>query len=840
MTLTTAPLKEATFKIGLGLWSIAAIGLLLLIWYGDGFLSSDKDATLFFGIFIMFWLFLVVVMVRNKQQYGRIWRFRDRHNNIALLQLANLSAYALNQSLPLFAESTTWLTYYLIWYHAILWLWCFRESDQPDSFNYTAVLTVGTGIVFHLYQTLYLIPIYPFSAFLFWFFGIPLVAFVPLWHLFMAIGIGRQYIRSDRSYASVLAAGALVPLVLIGVYSWQWREINKGLEEAVGEQNRPLHEGLLPVWVDLAQDMPDGPIAVRTLKGEWSYQIINKLHYNSLFSGRINETIRHDPLVAIASFLNEPLEITENDRIHLLNSVHNQRHFSEPKLWRGDRIITDSVTTEVQLFPEYRMAYTEKTIVIRQPSHQERWRGDQEALFTFHLPEGAVTSSASLWIEGHESPALLTTKSKADSAYTAIVGREQRDPLLVHWREGNRVTARIFPVPNGGSRKFKIGFTSPLQVVDDRLQYPNIDFEGPDWRNAHEEVTIVASGEVGKVSAPLRLREDGNTWHYEGQYRSDWAFSFNAPDFSDEIFSFNDRGIQLMPLRRDTRSFQPTAIYLDINEAWSKREFRRLWPTIADREVYVYTNRLERMTEGNRKRLFRQLRQRRYSLFPFFRIEAPEEALVISRYSGNTPVLSDLGESRFASELNNYLAQTDTRISFFNLDEQLSPYLRTLRDLGLFRYQSGTLEDLRQQLDTGQFLDGLPEGGTMVNYDAGYQLREVAPSTQPSKAPDHLLRLYSYQKILQQTKDNFYDQKILEDSLITLAEEAYITTPISSLIVLETQEDYDRFDIKKSKNSLGNASIKSAGSVPEPHEWLLIGLGLAFMLWVWKGNQRLA
>jgi hypothetical protein len=30
----------------------------------------------------------------------------------------------------------------------------------------------------------------------------------------------------------------------------------------------------------------------------------------------------------------------------------------------------------------------------------------------------------------------------------------------------------------------------------------------------------------------------------------------------------------------------------------------------------------------------------------------------------------------------------------------------------------------------------------------------------------------------------------------------------------------------KSKDSLGNASAQSSGAVPEPHEWMLIGLVL--------------
>jgi len=69
--------------------------------------------------------------------------------------------------------------------------------------------------------------------------------------------------------------------------------------------------------------------------------------------------------------------------------------------------------------------------------------------------------------------------------------------------------------------------------------------------------------------------------------------------------------------------------------------------------------------------------------------------------------------------------------------------------------------------------------------------------------------------------DNF-----MNDELVRIAEQAHIVSPVSSLIVLESQADYERFDITKSKGSLVNASAQSSGAVPEPHEWMLIGLVL--------------
>jgi hypothetical protein len=71
------------------------------------------------------------------------------------------------------------------------------------------------------------------------------------------------------------------------------------------------------------------------------------------------------------------------------------------------------------------------------------------------------------------------------------------------------------------------------------------------------------------------------------------------------------------------------------------------------------------------------------------------------------------------------------------------------------------------------------------------------------------------------------------DQLIDQAYEANIVTPFSSLIVLETEKDYDRFGIKKQDGkSLSNAKIRRSGEVPEPEEWALILISALAVLWV--------
>ena len=77
------------------------------------------------------------------------------------------------------------------------------------------------------------------------------------------------------------------------------------------------------------------------------------------------------------------------------------------------------------------------------------------------------------------------------------------------------------------------------------------------------------------------------------------------------------------------------------------------------------------------------------------------------------------------------------------------------------------------------------------------------------------------------------NSELIPEEVYDLCDEAYIVSPVSSLIVLETQKDYERFDIDESVNSLKNANLKDSGAVPEPHEWALIAVVLAIITLVY-------
>lgn len=84
-----------------------------------------------------------------------------------------------------------------------------------------------------------------------------------------------------------------------------------------------------------------------------------------------------------------------------------------------------------------------------------------EARMTVALPPGGVVSRVTLWVDGVEQDAAFAGRAQVRQAYERVVRRAQ-DPFLVTTRGAGRVLAQAFPVPAGGSMRFKIGITAPV------------------------------------------------------------------------------------------------------------------------------------------------------------------------------------------------------------------------------------------------------------------------------------------------------------------------------------------------------------------------------------------
>ncbi len=222
----------------------------------------------------------------------------------------------------------------------------------------------------------------------------------------------------------------------------------------------------------------------------------------------------------------------------------------------------------------------------------------------------------------------------------------------------------------------------------------------------------------------------------------------------------------------------------------------------------------------NSNELFSRLIKYKFSLFPFFKIDNISSALVISKSISFSPNIDDLRNSKLLDQTFTYFSENGP-VRVFNIGPELSPYLKSLKECRLLQYESGNIAQLNELLQKDLFVRTKEDKDEIPVHSAGISIKRSNGPLNGS-APDHLMRLFAYNHILQRAGISLLSDLPGAEGIITEAEQAYVVSPFSSLIVLETKKDYDRFDIASSKNSLQNASLKSKGAVPEPHEWVLI------------------
>ncbi len=119
-------------------------------------------------------------------------------------------------------------------------------------------------------------------------------------------------------------------------------------------------------------------------------------------------------------------------------------------------------------------------------------RGDlqREARFSMALPEGAVASRATLWIDGEPREASIAGRGETRTAYASVVSAS-RDPLLVTTDGAQRLLVQAFPIQPHATMRLRIGVTAPFAIAPDgrrSLALPAIverNFDlAPDLRHA--------------------------------------------------------------------------------------------------------------------------------------------------------------------------------------------------------------------------------------------------------------------------------------------------------------------------------------------------------------------
>jgi XrtN system VIT domain protein len=767
----------------------------------------------------------------DKPENSNVFRLvRPRMNWHFLMALLLVSCFSLNKDIHVFAQAPLWLEILLV---PILFAFVFIAYPHPlpNGIRNGLGFMAGFGALVLLYYAFVLLPTILFAVIGLVLLGISIHLVVPLIMVVMLVRYAatNSYPFSRKgSFWSGLIAALICSGIYIGLYTYHSQEIIQAQEEIVLNE-----ETELPEWVQYAQKCQSTFWVKRIIGLGLLYEKHSDDWWGFNFNrGSFSELREHDPLVACAGLRVKQPELSNEETVKILSTSADTRHYAYEKLWSGRDLRISKIVTDMRVYSDYRMAYSEKTFWIENTNKFER--SQQEALITLYLPEGAVASSLSLWINGKEEKSRLTTRKKAANAYREIVGVESRDPVVLHWQEGNRLTATIFPCTPAEARRVKIGLSIPLKINGNQLIVESTQIVGPDNLRANEIIHLKIIGKTVKPDIPRGFKKKApNQYLYKGRPINHWSLHLPVEPLSHKSFAFNDHYYQLKNLNTNDY-LNPSAIYLDVNKQWQQDELESILLAAQDRPVYVYTQDFVQVELSNSDTLYEQLSARAFSLFPVHKIKDVPAALLITKGQKNAPIPSELSPSPFYDGLKASLKNYQVPMACLVLDGQKSDYIASLEQYKLLSCQQVNGKSLGEDNVNKWFRYYKAEDDEVLFPDSEMVIsrsKAIKNVQFEEGAPTHLLRLYNYHAIMQQAGHHFLNDNAETDAIIyDLCDEAYVVSPISSLIVLETIKDYQRFGIDESTNSLNNASLKDSGAVPEPHEWALIAVVLAVIL----------
>ncbi|MBP7510435.1 MAG: XrtN system VIT domain-containing protein [Bacteroidia bacterium] len=809
------------YKIG---WVLIFVSF-LLFYFSKQIVVFNPDAAfllflLNFACAIGFYIGLIVIKFLQNKPRPKIpfacW--------VQFVLLFTISAFALNKLIAVFAAFPVWLNIYTFLGASLFVVFPFFNFF-PSILKSFIWFALGIVLVITIYFNLYLLPLMPISVIGFFFFGISLHSFVPLLWLVLIVYLIRE---AKEVNWGAMAFGSAIPILVLIFYLNKWHSL-QALTKDIQAQNNLKGNNQIPLEIALAQWLPSDKLSEEILLSPYYSQQMWGSSWGMDFNG---ENRYHNPLAILGTALFGEVSIDRNALETFLKIRRDQRHKTEERLWTGNNLVTNSVTTRIQVMQNMRLAYHEKTIAIHQNKkgeNEDLWfvTETQQAIYTFHLPEGSIVNSLSLWINGKEEKSRLTTRKKADSAFKEIVGVEKRDPALVHWKEGNLVVVSVFPCTSKEDRLFKIGFTTPLKMLNKKLWVENIWFDGPRFHNAREVIEIIGVNNLQKNELPEGFFEsDNGAIKKEGDYMPYWKFACNLEPLLETPFIFNSKAYFISEAKAIPHRLNFECIYFDLNNNWNKTDFDELRATLRGKKLFVLSPKMEKITDENADDLFEKYQKSQFSLPYFHLIEKPNESIVISNSGHKSPFYSELKRSSFGDKLSAYFGSQKKPILFVNIGKDLSPIYKTLNELRLIQYAQMDLADLKIAIHS-QLFNWVEEDDKHIAVKEAKIILTQRDTTNILSLPstsNHLMRLFTYNNVVRKIGKDFFNSTQYENALFREAEEAYVLSPVTSLIVLESEEDYNRMGIHKNNKTLGNAEIMEGGAVPEPHEWALLGV----------------
>ena len=500
------------------------------------------------------------------------------------------------------------------------------------------------------------------------------------------------------------------------------------------------------------------------------------------------------------------------------------------------------------------VAYLEWTVELRNTAFMDR-----EARVQFALPPGGVVSRASLWVNGEEHEAAYGGRGAVRAAYQRVAVQQRRDPLLVTTKGADRVLAQAFPVPrNGGTLKFKLGISAPLEIVDAgkaKLTLPalvdrNFSF-GPDmshsvWIESKQPLAASAVGLTSSAVEPKLFRlagslNDQSSFHHttgnhgRSQPRSGSARVHAARDFGE-----NQAVVQEIK-RGEAQATDALMLVIDGSgrlRGTNAKLIRALnaLPSTLKVGVIIASEPIQSV-----------------SLAPWSDTQKQRVVQLLRSASflggrDNTPALvAALGVLETEPKATLLWVHGPQPVSFSGSAaslEQAAARLSHLPEVVLYSIEPGPNELLPDQPWVWG-AHSLPQTGSLEADLFGFFARASTPAptyvvsrtpTQQTegltKGSDHIARLWANDRVLELMRASWPASN--RAAATELTAQYRLVTPVSGAVVLETQKQYE-------EAGLTPVSQATVPTVPEPEEWALMLIACAALIsLVWRNRRQFA
>lgn len=95
---------------------------------------------------------------------------------------------------------------------------------------------------------------------------------------------------------------------------------------------------------------------------------------------------------------------------------------------------------------------------------------DLEGELYFPLGEGQTVSRFAMEVNGQLREGVIVEKAKGQQVFESVI-RQNIDPGLLEWTQGNNFKARVFPIPSKGYKRIVVAYEQELDMMDQSYMY---------------------------------------------------------------------------------------------------------------------------------------------------------------------------------------------------------------------------------------------------------------------------------------------------------------------------------------------------------------------------------